>query len=125
MKKKKISMLWYRITKLAASFVARFIFKRRFLRNEIKNVKGPFVIIANHQASLDFVNLMAATKRPITFVVSNSFYNTLPVKGVMQKIGVIPKQQLQTGACDALHDSDLPDTGEIPKGGKLFHSQTV
>ena len=113
MKKKKISMLWYRITKLAASFVARFIFKRRFLRNEIKNVKGPFVIIANHQASLDFVNLMASTKRPITFVVSNSFYNTLPVKGVMQKIGVIPKQQFQTNITDLKRMKGVIEDGGI------------
>ena len=100
MRKGKQSRFWYTITRIAAGFVSRFIFKRRFLRNEIKGKKGPFVIIANHQASLDFVNLMGASKYMMTFVVSNSFYNTLPVKGVMKKIGVIPKQQFQTALTD-------------------------
>ena len=69
-------------------------------RNEIKGKKGPFVIIANHQAALDFVNLIGASQRLMTFVVSDSFYNTLPVKGIMTKIKVIPKQQFQTTVTD-------------------------
>jgi 1-acyl-sn-glycerol-3-phosphate acyltransferase len=113
MKKKRISMFWYRITSIAAGFVARFIFRRKFIRNEIKTLKGPYVIIGNHQASLDFVNLMGATRRPITFVISNSFYNTLPVKGIMQKIGVIPKQQFQTNITDLKKMKETIDEGGI------------
>ena len=114
MKKKRISMFWYRITSIAALFVARFIFRRKFIRNEIKKLKGPYVIIGNHQASLDFVNLMGATRRPITFVVSNSFYNTLPVKNIMQKIGVIPKQQFQTNITDLKRMKATIDEGHKP-----------
>ena len=110
----KQSMFWYRITKLAGGFVSRFIFGRKYIRNEIKGVKGPLVIIANHQASLDFVNLMGATKRPMTFVVSSSFYNTVPVKGIMKKIGVIPKQQFQTQL------ADLKKMKEAIKQGKIL-----
>ncbi len=96
MNKGKQSKFWYRMTRFVAGVVSRFIFKRKYIRNEIRGKKGPLVIIANHQASLDFVNLMGATRRLMTFVVSNSFYNTLPVKGIMDKIKVIPKQQFQT-----------------------------
>ncbi|MBQ8393115.1 MAG: 1-acyl-sn-glycerol-3-phosphate acyltransferase [Clostridia bacterium] len=113
MKNKKISMLWYRITKLAAGFVSKFIFGRKFVRNEIKGVKGPYVIIGNHQASLDFVNIMGATRRPITFVTSNAFYNTLPVKGIMTKIGVIPKQQFQTGLAELKRMKGVVDDGGV------------
>ena len=70
------------------------------LRNEIRRVKGPYVVIANHQCALDFVNLIGATRRPMHFVISNSFYSTLPVKKIMDKIGVIPKQQFQTSVSD-------------------------
>lgn len=113
MNKGKQSKFWYGITKLAANIVSAFIFRRRFIRNELKGKKGPLVIIANHQASLDFVNLMKATRRPMTFVVSNSFYNTLPVKGVMDKIGVIPKQQFQTELPELKRMKRAIDDGKI------------
>ena len=96
MEHKKISKFYYRITQAASFVVSKFIFKRKFLRNEIKGKEGPFAIIANHQAALDFVNLIGATGKPMSFVISNSFYQTLPVGWIMDKIGVIPKQQFQT-----------------------------
>ena len=109
----KQSIFFYRITQLAAFVVSKFIFKRKFLRNEIKNKKGPFVIIANHQAAFDFVNLIGATKVPMTFVISNAFYNTLPFKGIMNKIGVIPKQQFQTTITDMKHIKGAIEDGKI------------
>ncbi len=96
MKYNKTSMFHYRIAQGVSWVVATFIFKRKFIRNEIKDKKGPFVVIANHQAALDFVNLIGAAKRPMSFVISSAFFNTLPVKKFMQKIGVIPKAQFQT-----------------------------
>ena len=93
-------MFLYRFVQFLSWFVAIFAFRRKFLRNEIKNKKGPFVIIANHEAALDFVNLIGATRTPMSFVISNSFYNTLPFKGVVTRLGMIPKQQFQTSLRD-------------------------
>ena len=107
------SMLHYRIAQAASFVVARLIFKRKMLRNEIKGKKGPFVIIANHQASLDFVNLIGATREPMTFVISNSFYNTLPIKEFIRKMGVIPKQQFQTSIKDMKRMKQVIDEGGI------------
>lgn len=90
------NMIVYRLTQVISNIVAKVVFKRKYLRNEIKNKKGPMVIICNHQAALDFTTLIGATKEPISFVVSDSFYNTLPFKKAMDQIGVIPKQQFQT-----------------------------
>lgn len=92
--------LYYRIAQGASWVVSRFVFHKKVLRNEIRGKKGPFVVIANHQAALDFVNLIGATSRPMHFVISKSFFSTLPVKGFMTKMGVIPKQQFQTSADD-------------------------
>ena len=113
MSRSKQSRFLYRITKIAAWFFAKVIFKRKMRRNEIKGKKGPFVIIANHQAALDFVNLIGASQRLMTFVVSDSFYNTLPVKGVMTKIKVIPKQQFQTTVTDLKKMKNVIDQGKI------------
>ena len=75
----KPSKLHYRAAQAICSVVAGTVFGRKILRNEIKGKNGPFVVIANHQAALDFVNLIGAAKRPMSFVISNSFFSTLPV----------------------------------------------
>ena len=103
-KKKKNSnkqnIFLYRLVQFLAWFIAVFAFRRKFMRNEIKGKKGPFVIIANHEAALDFVNLIGATRTPLSFVISNSFYTTLPFKKIVSKLGMIPKQQFQTSLRD-------------------------
>lgn len=96
----KPNMLAYRSAQAVCFIVAAFVFKRKFIRNEIKGVDGPYVVVANHQCSLDFVNLLNATKKPLTFVLSNSFFNSLPVNGILKALGVIPKQQFQTSVSD-------------------------
>jgi len=90
------NLLLYRLAQAVSWFVAAFVFRRRVLRNEIKGKQGAYVVIANHQAAYDFVNLIGLTRRPMTFVISSSFYNSLPIKGLLDKLGVIPKQQFQT-----------------------------
>ena len=96
----KPNLLVYRLAQVVSWFVATFLFKRKVLRNEIKGKQGAYVVIANHQAAYDFVNLIGLTHRPMSFVISSSFYNALPIKGLMDKIGVIPKQQFQTTVRD-------------------------
>jgi len=92
----KPNVFIYRLAQLVSWQVATFVFRRKMLRNEIKGKKGPFVVIANHQAQYDFVNLIGATHRPMSFVISSSFYNALPITGLLRRMGVIPKQQFQT-----------------------------
>lgn len=105
-------LLHYRVAQIASWFVATFIFKRKILRNEIKNIKGPFVVIANHQAALDFVNLISAVKRPMSFVISNSFYNSMPITNFIKKMGMIPKQQFQTTIKDMKTMRAVIENGE-------------
>ncbi len=103
----------YAVFKLAANTFCKIKFKRKFIRNEIKDKKGSFVVIANHAAALDFVNIIGATKRPMHFVISNSFFNTIPVPGVMPRLGLIPKQQFQTNLSDMRKMKHIIDNGDI------------
>lgn len=106
-------MFLYRFTQAAAWIVSKAFFKRKVVRNELKGKKGPIVVIANHQAALDFVNLISSVRQPMRFVISNSFYKTMPVKGIMTKIGVIPKQQFQTSLKDMHSMKAVIDSNEI------------
>ncbi len=102
----------YRVGQVVSWFVAALLFKRKIIRNEIKGKEGPFAVIANHEAALDFVNLIGVTHIPMTFVISNSFYNTLPVKGFLRRLGVIPKQQFQTTVKDMKKMKSVIDEGK-------------
>ena len=111
MPQEKPNIFCYRLAQGVSCAVSALVFRRKMLRNEIKGVKGPFVVIANHQAQFDFVNLIGATHRPMAFVISHSFYSTLPVRGLMDKIGVIPKQQFQTALSDMKRIKAALDAG--------------
>ena len=107
----KPNMLVYRCAQGACFVLAAFVFKRRFIRNEIKGVDDAYVVVANHQCSLDFVNLIGATRKPLTFVLSNSFCNSLPISGLIKRLGVIPKQQFQTSVSDMKKMKAVIDSG--------------
>ena len=113
MAKRKHSRFLYGLTKFVSGIVSRAIFKRKILRNELRGKKGPAVVIANHQAALDFVNLIGITGRPMTFVISNSFYSSIPVTPIMKRLDVIPKQQFQTSMKDLHQMKDVIDGGGI------------
>ena len=108
---RKPNIFCYRIAQCASWFVSTFIFRRKLQRNEIKGKKGPFVVIANHEAALDFVNLIGITSTPMSFVISNSFYNSLPITGFFDQLGVIPKQQFQTTVRDMKTMKEVIDNG--------------
>lgn len=112
MKHPKPNRLCYRLAQAISWFVATFIFKRKYIRNEIRGKEGPFVVLANHQAAYDFVNLIGATARPMTFVISRSFFSTLPIQGFLTKMGVIPKQQFQTNTADLKKMKAVVDRGD-------------
>ena len=109
----KPNMFCYRLAQIVAWVISTFIFRRKIVRNEIRGKKGPFVVIANHEAALDFVNIIGTTSRPMHFVISRSFYESLPVKGFMKKLGVIPKQQFQTSPKDLKQMKAIIDDGKI------------
>lgn len=64
MQYKKPNLIVYRLAQFLSWVLAWVVFRRRVLRNEIRNAKGPFVVIANHQCKLDFVNLIGLCPAP-------------------------------------------------------------
>jgi 1-acyl-sn-glycerol-3-phosphate acyltransferase len=111
--KLKQNKFLYRITQVASGIVSKVIFKPKYLRNEIKGKKGPLVVIANHEAALDFINLIGVSSVPMHFVISHSFFSTVPVRGIMEKTGMIDKQQFQTSVRDISRMKAVIDQGRI------------
>ena len=103
----------YTLTRIVSFFVSRLVYGLHIVRNELRAVKGPCVVIANHQSTLDFVNLIGASPRRMTFVISSSFYQSLPVKRIMDRMHVIPKQQFQTEVSDMKKMKAVIESGNI------------
>ena len=93
---KKPSLITYFFTSIIFKIFSKFKFNLKVIKNDVKKVKGPFVILANHESALDFVNIYTAIKRRAHFVISRAFYSTLPIRKIMDSMGVIPKNQFQT-----------------------------
>lgn len=112
-KYKKPNCFIYGIFRLVSKFLSRFMFKVKVTKNEVRGKKGPYVIIANHEASIDFIALAAAVKRRINFVISNSFYQSLNVQPFLRACAVIPKQQFQTKTSDLKSMKRVVENGGI------------
>ena len=112
MKYQKPNLLVYRFAQGVSWVAAKTLFHLKIGRNDIKNKEGAFLLIANHQCALDFVNLIGATSRPMTFVLSKSFFSTLPIQGVLKKMGIIPKQQFQTTVSDMKKMKAVVEAGD-------------
>lgn len=108
---KKPNIFLYRFIQAAGWLLSVFVFRKKTLRNEIRGVKGAYVLLANHEAQFDVANIVCATSRPMTFVASNSFYNSLPIHGIMEKLAVIPKQQFQTSLSEMKKIKAVIDSG--------------
>lgn len=93
---KKPNAIVYFIYRLICKAIGKFAFNTKIIRNEIKGVKGSYIVLANHESKIDFINLAIASKRRMHLVISNSFYQTISIKPLMDMIQVIPKQQFQT-----------------------------
>ena len=97
---KKPNHIIYFIFRTVCRIISKFKLNLNIKRNELKNVKQSYVIIANHESSIDFMTLAAAVNRRLNFVISNSYYQTIKIKGLLDACGVIPKQQFQTSITD-------------------------
>lgn len=97
---KKPNFFVYLLFRIIAKLLAVFKFNLKITKNEIKKIKGPYVVLANHESAIDFINLACTTRKRITFVVSNSFYQSLKINPLLKRCNVIPKQQFQTSIVD-------------------------
>lgn len=123
--KKPNLFVYYGIFRVGSWFYSKFKLNLKVVRNETKKHKGPFVVISNHESVIDFMTLGSTMKRS-HFVISSSFYNTSPIKGLMKTVRIIPKQQFQTSPADLkkmknVIDNNMPlvifPAGMMPEHG--------
>ena len=110
---KKPNTIIYSFGRLCAKIYTKFVLNLKVEKNETKNAKGAYVLLANHEASIDFMSLLATLKGKVIYVVSNAYYQTNPIKWLLDACKIIPKQQFYTSVANmkrmkAAIDHNLP-----------------
>jgi len=85
---------------LLSRLICKFYFRMTVVRNELKGSSGRRVIIANHEAAMDFLTTYAIVPSNTHAVTSRSIMHTLPICSLMQACGIIEKNQFQTSVMD-------------------------
>jgi 1-acyl-sn-glycerol-3-phosphate acyltransferase len=80
----------------------------RIDRSAIRGIKGPVVVLSNHQSNLDFL-IVAATAYPLklNFMVSTYFFHSSMLRFLLNLMGAFPKHQF------------IPDTSAIKSAMKV------
>ncbi len=108
---RKPNPIIYGIFSFASKILSFLKFNLKIEKNELKGVKGSYVVIANHESALDFVNIVRVIKGRAHFVISNAFYKTFPFRFIVEKLGLIPKNQFQTMPSDLKQMKMVVDNG--------------
>lgn len=110
---KEPSGFWYGLIRALSRLLSFIACRRVVLRNELRDVSGPCVVISNHQMDFDFINLICATRRKMSFVASKAIISTLPIPSADEKMGLITKLQFQTEPNDIKRMKSVLDSGGI------------
>ncbi len=110
-KYRKPNIIIYSIFLFACKILSSLKFNLKIKQNQLKNKKGAYVVLANHESALDFVNVARALNRRAHFVISNAFYKTFPFGSIVEKLGLIPKNQFQTAPSDLIKMKTVIDNG--------------
>ncbi len=73
-----------------AWLVARLVYRLRVLGGSNLPASGPALILCNHVSYVDWLVLMAASPRPIHFLIDSTFVNNRWYGFILRWVGVIP-----------------------------------
>ncbi len=92
-------IIYYMVTAVF-KLIGTFLYQPMVKRSEIRNTRGSFVIIANHQSALDVALIPFICNRRIFTVFSTTYYLSLPkiAQRIVDLSGGIHKHQFQTSA---------------------------
>ncbi len=110
---KKPNYFLYKLFYFACKVVAKLKFNLKVEKNELKGTKGGCVVLVNHPSIIDFFTTCVAVRRRAHFVISSAFYQTMPIKPLINGVRAISKNQFQTSMTDMkkmkeVVDNDMP-----------------
>ena len=70
--------------------VARLVYRLRVIGTDNLPASGPVLILSNHVSYVDWLVLMAASPRPIHFLIDSNFVDSRWYSFILRAVGVIP-----------------------------------
>ena len=110
---RKPNAFTYAVAKLVSVFFNDIRLRNRYVKNELKGIKGPAVVLGNHTSSYDQFIACRACRRRMTFVISDAMYYTLPVGWFFSSLHMIHKQQFFTSLSDIRNMKDVVNNNGI------------
>lgn len=99
------------IYRLTSFFMAKVKLNCHVRRNDLKGVKGPCVILMNHETGVDHCCLSLLINRRATFVVGEAFYNTSKFFWLFKLLHTVNKKQFRTEISDIKKMKAVVDDG--------------
>ena len=93
---KKPNLFVYNLFRLISNTYGKLRYNIHKNKHDSTSNKAGFVLLCNHESSIDFFSVGIALKRRSALVISDSYYQTISIKKFLEKCRVIPKQQFQT-----------------------------
>lgn len=94
---------------------AKIVLKAKVVRNDLKNVKGPYIIMSNHTSDFDQLCISLLTKQRLTFVIADSIYYTAKFPWLMKQMRMVYKKQYKTTYNDIRNMKSV-----VENGGRLI-----
>jgi 1-acyl-sn-glycerol-3-phosphate acyltransferase len=93
-KKYKFSKLFNKFLKLTLGNYLKLLFDYRIENMQLKGLKPPYVILANHTNFWDPFLLSMCVPEPVYFVTSDAYFRNPLLKYLLKLVGAIPKTKL-------------------------------
>ena len=97
---RKASPLVFHTLQTLSRLLSRIYFRMEVRRNELKGTTGRRVIIANHEADIDFLVTYAVVPSNTHAITSRSIMHSMPICSLMKACGIIEKNQFQSSIMD-------------------------
>lgn len=127
--KKPFGPLYY-FAAVAVECYYRLAYGINIERQATRKIKGPILVLANHQCFLDFM-LVAITMLPrrLNFMVSSFYYKTPFMRGLLGVLQTIPKDQFSPDISSIKKSIDCIRGGNalaiFPEGQVTFYGSTT
>ena len=91
--KRTVQYVLLGIYKITYGLYIKTRYRLKLTPNSDVNVKGPYLLLANHCNNFDGLFLQCLLSKPIHFVVTDSVFKNRALGGLMSLVGFIPKRK--------------------------------
>ncbi len=109
----KPNAITYGIAKAVAFIYNSFLIKNTYIRNELKGAKGPAVVLGTHMSKYDQFLVGGATKKKITFMISDAMYHSISFGWFIKSLKPVHKMQFRTTLSDMTNCAAVTSAGKI------------